>query len=189
MNLSVVWQTLYWAWIVSEILVVAKTYTSRSGGAVRDRGSMLLLWVVIFAAIWVGSAVGATHPHTMFDGAKWLRPLSVALMAAGLAIRWTAIVTLGKSFSVNLAIHATQTVKRTGIFHYARHPSYSGLIVIFLALGVRMRNWEALAIMFMPTTAALLYRIHVEEEALNLALGADYQDYSRTTKRLVPGIY
>jgi protein-S-isoprenylcysteine O-methyltransferase Ste14 len=110
-------------------------------------------------------------------------------MAAGLAIRWTAIVTLGKSFSVNLAIHATQTVKRTGIFHYARHPSYSGLIVIFLALGVRMRNWEALAIMFMPTTAALLYRIHVEEEALNLALGADYQDYSRTTKRLVPGIY
>jgi protein-S-isoprenylcysteine O-methyltransferase Ste14 len=41
----------------------------------------------------------------------------------------------------------------------------------------------------LPTTAALLYRIHVEEAALNQAFGAQYQAYSATTKRLIPGIY
>jgi protein-S-isoprenylcysteine O-methyltransferase Ste14 len=40
-----------------------------------------------------------------------------------------------------------------------------------------------------PPFAALLYRIHVEEAALTGAFGEQYTDYSRTTKRLVPGIY
>ena len=41
----------------------------------------------------------------------------------------------------------------------------------------------------MPPTLAVLYRIHVEETALRLAFGADYEDYSRSTKRLIPGVY
>jgi len=38
-------------------------------------------------------------------------------------------------------------------------------------------------------TAALLYRIHVEEMALTEAFGEDYLEYSRVTRRLLPGIY
>jgi protein-S-isoprenylcysteine O-methyltransferase Ste14 len=44
-------------------------------------------------------------------------------------------------------------------------------------------------IMLVFPTAALLYRIHVEEMALTEAFGDDYVDYCRTTRRLVPGIY
>ena len=40
-----------------------------------------------------------------------------------------------------------------------------------------------------PTTAAVLYRIHVEEAALNEAFGAQYASYSKQTKRLIPGVY
>ena len=40
-----------------------------------------------------------------------------------------------------------------------------------------------------PERAALLYRIHVEEAALTGAFGQEYVEYSRTTKRLIPGIY
>jgi protein-S-isoprenylcysteine O-methyltransferase Ste14 len=35
----------------------------------------------------------------------------------------------------------------------------------------------------------VLYRIYVEETALRLAFGADYEDYRRCTKRLIPGVY
>jgi protein-S-isoprenylcysteine O-methyltransferase Ste14 len=45
------------------------------------------------------------------------------------------------------------------------------------------------AVVLLPTTAALLYRIHVEEAALNQALGDEYAAYSRVTKRLVPGVF
>jgi protein-S-isoprenylcysteine O-methyltransferase Ste14 len=40
-----------------------------------------------------------------------------------------------------------------------------------------------------PSFAALLYRIHVEEKALCDAFGEEYQEYSRITKRLIPGVY
>jgi protein-S-isoprenylcysteine O-methyltransferase Ste14 len=115
--------------------------------------------------------------------------LSVAILAAGLAIRWTAVATLGKKFSANVAIHASQTLHRSGLFRFVRHPSYTGLLLIFVALGIHTRSWWGLAVMLIPTTAALLYRIHVEEAALVVAFGQEYRDYSRTTKRLIPGIY
>jgi protein-S-isoprenylcysteine O-methyltransferase Ste14 len=35
----------------------------------------------------------------------------------------------------------------------------------------------------------LLYRIHVEEVALNQAFGAQYAEYRKATWRLIPGIY
>jgi protein-S-isoprenylcysteine O-methyltransferase Ste14 len=41
----------------------------------------------------------------------------------------------------------------------------------------------------MPLFAAVLYRIHVEEMALNQALGSQYAEYSKTTMRLIPKIY
>ena len=118
-----------------------------------------------------------------------MRTASLVVLAAGLTIRWIAIGTLGKAFSANVAIHATQTIQRTGVFRFVRHPSYSGLIVIFLAVGMHTRNWLGLAVTLIPSTVALLYRIHVEEAALEQAFGEEYRDYSRSTKRLVPGIY
>jgi protein-S-isoprenylcysteine O-methyltransferase Ste14 len=184
-----VWEILYWAWCGSEVLLVVVTRTRRSGGDVRDRGSMLLLWVVIFAAIWAGSVYGYTHGYTMFGGARWLRAASVGLMAFGLAIRWTSIVSLGRAFSVNVAIREDQKLYRGGLFRAARHPSYTGMMIIFAAIGVHTRNWVALGIILIPTFVALLYRMRVEEAALGRAFGTEYEEYSRSTKRLVPGIY
>jgi len=124
----------------------------------------------------------------MFGGAHWLKLASVMVLAAGLAIRWTAIITLGKSFSANVAIHESQKVHRTGLYRVVRHPSYLGLLLVFLAIGLHSRNWMAFAVALLPTTAALLYRIHVEEAALNQALSDAYAEYSRVTKRLIPGV-
>jgi protein-S-isoprenylcysteine O-methyltransferase Ste14 len=192
------WQTLYmvisWIWVGSETLVAIITRTRRSTGTVNDRGSLLLLWVVIFGSISAAVRLAVTHPPNMFNSARfhygqWLLPVSFVVLIIGLAIRWTAILTLGKSFSINVAIHKDQKVQRTGIFRYVRHPSYSGMLIIFAAIGINLRNWESLVIVLVFPIAALLYRIHVEEAALNRAFGADYADYSARTRRLIPGIY
>jgi protein-S-isoprenylcysteine O-methyltransferase Ste14 len=183
------WPILYWAWVITEVLLVVVTRTRKGDGGVHDRGSILVLWVVIFSSIWCASWYGATHVHTLFGGASWVRTSAVALMAAGLAVRWASIWSLGRAFSVNVAIHADQKLYRGGLFGLVRHPSYTGMMIIFAAIGVRLENWGALALVVLGPLAALLYRIHVEEAALGRAFGADYQDYSRTTKRLIPGIY
>jgi protein-S-isoprenylcysteine O-methyltransferase Ste14 len=189
MTIHLIWKTLYWAWIVTEVLVLVVTRTRRGGGEVQDRGSLVVLWVVIFGAMSVGSGSGAMYPPTAFHAGHWLRYVCLGLMMLGLAIRWTAIYTLGRAFSANVAIHATQKLNRSGLFRLMRHPSYTGMLLIFLAMGLNTRNWLGLGIIVGLPMAALLYRIHVEETALTGAFGEDYVEYSRRTKRLIPGIY
>jgi protein-S-isoprenylcysteine O-methyltransferase Ste14 len=178
-----------WGWLALEIFVAVLTRTRQGGGKVQDRGSMLLLWIVIVTSMtgsaWVREAVNATRIHD----ADWLRPLGRAVLIAGLAIRLAAIFTLGKSFSANVAIRTEQKVQRTGLYRVVRHPSYLGLLLIFLAVGLHARNWLSLAVMIVPTTLALLYRIRIEESALLAHFGEDYAAYSRETKRLIPGVY
>jgi protein-S-isoprenylcysteine O-methyltransferase Ste14 len=110
-------------------------------------------------------------------------------MMGGLLVRIIAIITLGRSFTVNVATHASQSVQRSGLYRVVRHPSYLGLEICFLAVGLHTGNWACLALMLIAPTLAVLYRIHIEEQALLGAFGAEYADYSRTTKRLIPGVY
>jgi protein-S-isoprenylcysteine O-methyltransferase Ste14 len=178
-----------WAWLALEILVAILTRTRSGGGKVQDRGSMLLLWIVIVGSMIVSRFSRVFAPAATLHNVDWLRPLSLAVLIFGLAIRLTAIITLGKSFSANVAIRTEQTVQRTGLYRIVRHPSYLGLLLIFLAVGLHTHNWLGLALVLVPTTLALLYRIRIEEAALLDHFGEDYAAYSRETKRLIPGIY
>lgn len=189
MTWSIAWRVLYWGWVASEIAVGVGTHTKRTAGNVRDRGSLVLMWVVVFAAMTACNWIAEIGPWNMFGGAHWLKTAPVIVILAGLAIRWTAILTLGKSFSSNVAILDSQKITRNGLYRFVRHPSYLGLLLVFWAAGLHSRNWTALASAVVPTTAAMLYRIHVEELALNEAFGEEYSAYSRETKRLLPGVY
>ncbi len=200
MATGTVWLILYYGWFASEIYIGVSTRTRRDSGKVRDRGTMRLLWIVIASSMTAGITLGIVFGPTMLAAAgsnagsqlrldSGLRLATLATLLAGMALRWSAVISLGKSFSSNVAIHATQTVRKTGLYRWMRHPSYSGLLLCFLATGLQTRNWIALLVIVLPSTAALLYRIHVEEIALREAFGQEYITYSHETKRLIPGIY
>jgi protein-S-isoprenylcysteine O-methyltransferase Ste14 len=125
----------------------------------------------------------------VFDGAGWLKTASLVVLIAALAIRWTAVFTLEKSFSANVAIRESQKVMRTGLYRIVRHPSYLGLLMVFLSIGIHSRNWVGFVVAIVPPTAALICRIHVEEAALREAFGSDYLECSGITKKLMPGVY
>jgi protein-S-isoprenylcysteine O-methyltransferase len=188
MNIARIFSALYWTWVGTEVLLQVAMRTRRSSGVVKDRGSLLILLTAIFASIWAALDFAARHPGMLFGGA-WLRIAGLALLAIGLVFRWSAVLSLGRSFSTNVAIHRTQTLRTSGLYRWVRHPSYSAMLVIFAAIGIYERNVVSLAILLVFPTIALLYRIHVEERALTEAFGSGYIDYSRRTSRLVPGIY
>jgi protein-S-isoprenylcysteine O-methyltransferase Ste14 len=186
---AILWTSFYWAWVASEVVIAVATRTGKSGGQVRDRGSQLILWMVIVISVTACEWMRRTMPANMFGRAAWLKTASVLVLVAALAIRWTALFTLGKSFSANVAIRESQKLMRSGLYRMVRHPSYLGLLMVFVAIGIHSRNWISFVAAIVPTTAALIYRIHVEEIALRDAFGNEYVEYGRTTKRLVPGVY
>jgi protein-S-isoprenylcysteine O-methyltransferase Ste14 len=187
--LSNLWWGLFYFWFAAETVIAFATRSKQSSAKVRDRGSQVILWVVIVVSLTACEGLRHILPPNIFGGAHWVRSAGMILLAAGLLIRCVAILTLGKSFSANVAIRESQKIKKTGLYRFVRHPSYLGLVIIFLAIGVHSHNWICLAIAFLPTTAALLYRMHIEEIALREAFGDEYLAYSVNTKRLFPGVY
>ncbi|WP_263357322.1 methyltransferase family protein [Acidicapsa ligni] len=195
MSLSLLWTIFFYGWFASEIYIAVTTRTLRRDGKVNDRGTMLLLWLVISGSITVGTWMReSSGPNVPFGlGSEqmlyWLKLASVVVLIAALVLRWTAVIMLGKAFSANVAIRSSQRVRTTGLYRWMRHPSYTGLLFCFVAVGLHTRNWIAFFIVVVPTTAALLYRIHVEEIALREHFGQEYTEYSKRTRRLIPGIY
>ena len=187
MTVAVCSSFLYWTWVASEVGVLVGTRTRQSSGEVRDRGSLLVLWVAIGASI-AGAKTAGGMGLASLDGTA-VGVAGVVIFIVGLAVRWTAILSLGRSFSANVAIHSMQTVYRGGLYRFVRHPSYTGLVLIFAAIGLGTRSWVGLAIMLVIPVTALLYRIRVEEAALTAAFGGEYVAYMRETKRLIPGVY
>jgi protein-S-isoprenylcysteine O-methyltransferase Ste14 len=189
MSVSLLWQILLYSWTASEIYIAIATRTRRGGGKRLDRGSMAILWITIVASITAAEWIARQSTPNMFGGTRWLKIAAIVVLIAGVVIRWTAILSLGNAFSANVAIRENQTIYQSGLYRFVRHPSYSGLWLVFLAIAIHERNWLAAAVVIAPTTAAVLYRIHVEEAALHQAFGAKYAAYSNVTKRLIPGIY
>jgi len=189
MHLELAWQILTWIWLAGEVFIAIFVRSSGKKSNVQDRGTQILIWIVIVASFWIEGWMHSLIPPDMPGSSSWLRPLALGILVLGLVIRTAAILSLGKSFSANVATHAAQKLQRSGLYKIVRHPSYAGLELILLAAGLHSRTWACLAVAFIPPTLAVLYRVHVEEIALRRAFGTEYEDYSRTTKRLVPGLY
>ena len=130
--------------------------------------------------------LGARGGHECGAGAALSRN---RVFVAGLTLRWYAIVHLGRFFTVNVSIAADHRLIDTGPYRIVRHPSYTGALMAFLGLGLCMANWASLLSLLVPICLVFLRRIHVEEAVLLEALGDQYRDYMRRTKRLIPAIY
>jgi len=174
---------------VSEIVLgVLKRATSKEA-SVQDQGTLRTLWLVICVSLALASVVRDVSLTHIPVSAGLSDMLSVVLMVSGLALRWISILTLGRYFTVNVAIHPDQQVIRTGPYRFIRHPSYSGLLIAFLGVGVFLANWLSVLVILVPITLATLYRIKKEEDVLLKVLGQPYQAYCRQTKRLIPWLF
>ena len=90
---------------------------------------------------------------------------------------------------MNVAVLEGHKVVRNGPYRSVGHPAYQGGLVAFLRLWLAVSNWLSVLFAMLPYAAAILYRIHVGEEALKESLGGEYLEYMRGTKRLILGIY
>jgi protein-S-isoprenylcysteine O-methyltransferase len=191
MNLVRALQIVGPLWGAAELAMGIMLRGHRRSVTGRDRGSLLLLW----AAIGVGNAAGVLLHRVR---GPWIPSsptpilgIGLGLLLAGLALRLTAILTLRRFFTTRVTIHHEHELIRHGVYRRVRHPSYTGLLMAFLGMGlafVAYGCWLSFFALLAPVLAALGYRISVEERAMREAFGAAYVEYCRRTNRLVPWV-
>jgi protein-S-isoprenylcysteine O-methyltransferase Ste14 len=113
----------------------------------------------------------------------------LVVMCVGIALRQWAVALLGAYFTVDVRVHPGQTVVERGPYRWVRHPSYAGLILTFIGLGLALGNWAALAVLAVVPTVGLVVRIKTEERALFEGLGEPYRRFAATRPRLFPGVW
>jgi len=184
-----VFSVVFFLWPVSEIIGGGIVPLIRRGGVRtqrRDRGSVLLILASIAISIAVAFSFASAGIAKL---PSWVFYPGIVLMLVGIALRQWSIFVLGRFFSMAVRTQADQTVVDTGPYRYVRHPSYTGALVIFVGLGLALQSWGAVLALVLIFAIVFGYRIHVEERALILQLGAGYVSYARRTKRLIPYVF
>jgi protein-S-isoprenylcysteine O-methyltransferase Ste14 len=159
-------------------------------GSRSDRGSMLLVIASIGAGVAGAFLVASDLQGAAISAGRWpVFAIGMVLMWAGIVIRQWSISVLGRFFTVDVRVQSGQTVIDRGPYRWVRHPSYSGMIITFVGMGLALGNWVSLALLVVVPTAGLIVRIRVEERTLFDALGGPYRRFAATRRRLFPGLW
>ncbi|MGO8948698.1 MAG: methyltransferase family protein [Ktedonobacterales bacterium] len=155
-----------------------------------DRGSLVVMGVVtgggvivacVLPIVWTGAAIPWLRQEVTLAG--------IVVIVLGAALRWWAIFTLGRYFTMDVQLRSTQTVVQSGPYRVVRHPSYTGILIMLLGVGIVLANWASIVVLLATGVIGLLYRVRVEERALMEALGQPYVDYMHHTKRFIPFVF
>jgi protein-S-isoprenylcysteine O-methyltransferase Ste14 len=121
---------------------------------------------------------------------RWVTLLfGIALGLAGVALRVSAMSTLGSYYALTPQAMVEQAIVTRGPYGLIRHPGYAGILLSLLGLQLVAGTWVALVAMLF-VLVPLPVRIQIEEQLLIEQLGTTYEDYEhRIPYRLLPGIY
>jgi protein-S-isoprenylcysteine O-methyltransferase Ste14 len=155
---------------------------------VRDP-TALVLGACMAAAVFAAVRLGQRGPLLWPGPRVWPVVLGLVLVATGIGLRAWSIATLGRFFQYRIEVQADHRVVSDGPYRYVRHPSYGGLALVLIGIGLASGDVLSLAPVAVLGTAGLAIRIHAEERQLIEALGAQYEHFAAQRKRLVPRIW
>ena len=179
---------LSWLFFASEFtLMILKRSKKDTSKQRNDRGSLILLWVMITVSFILGFIFANYH---LWRSSNYIiAGLGLLIMLLGFVIRWISILQLKNAFTVDVAIGNEQDLKTNGMYKFVRHPSYLGLLLIMAGFGICMNSIISFIVMVVLMIVVLLYRIYVEEKALVEEFDDSYKVYKTKTKKLIPWVF
>jgi len=139
-----------------------------------------------FASVYLGiaEAIFFGHVYAWLVGQRVFGAFAIAVGAA--LIFWT--VASFSSWRIRAKLDRGHQLATNGAFRLLRHPIYTGVNIIALGSAVWVSSTLAWCAFVLVTLGSDL-RARTEEALLKRAFGSRYTEYSRRTKRFIPGIY
>jgi protein-S-isoprenylcysteine O-methyltransferase Ste14 len=154
-----------------------------------DRGSMGLIMLVGWLAFPAAFVVASWSKFAILNHRALWFTLGIVALLAGSLLRRYCFRTLGRYFTGNVRVLPDQPVIEDGLYHFVRHPGYTGGMLMYLGTGLALTNLLSVLILLIFGAATYAYRVAVEEEALGTTIGEPYLEYMRRTKRFIPFVF
>ena len=146
------------------------------------RGGIVLLIIAALHVTGAGRALRAVQvyqAHSIVLGA-----IGAAFVLVGVGLAVYARVYLGRNWGMPMSRKEEPELVTGGPYAFVRHPIYTGIVLAILgsAIGESV-FWAVMLIVFAPF---FVYSARREEELMCEQFPAQYPDYMRRTKMIVP---
>jgi len=171
---------IYLLWIIYEIkiaLIDAKSDNTGSDKGTRELYS-ISQGVVVIMALWF---------RPVWTSPSLWQIAGLIMFTTGIAIRISAIRTLGKYYSHTIKKLDNHKIITDGPYRFIRHPAYAGMLAAHIGLTIFYFNYFAPAALLFLLAPSIILRIKIEEVFLLKIEG--YDEYYRQKKRLIPYIW
>jgi protein-S-isoprenylcysteine O-methyltransferase Ste14 len=139
----------------------------------------IVLALIAFSIVWQPTFWEKSLP-------AWRLAVSILFFLAAIALVWTAARVLGRQWRIDAGLNADHNLITSGPYRIVRHPIYTSLLCLLLAVGFLFTRlpWLALA-----TVLALLgteIRVRVEDGLLESRFGKQFEDYKKSVPGYIP---
>ncbi|WP_067621138.1 methyltransferase family protein [Alicyclobacillus acidiphilus] len=180
---------LFYVWFALEMSLWIRARLLRRGQPRKrndDRGSAVLIMLGMYVLIFISIGFSIRQEGIL---PRWTQYIGFVLMIAGIVIRLSAIIQLGRFFSPVVGVVSNQEIVQTGLYRWIRHPAYTGGWITAVGIGFGLRTWWGVLLCGIGLLLIYAYRIRVEEKVLVEHFGERYVEYRKRTRRMFPGIW
>jgi protein-S-isoprenylcysteine O-methyltransferase len=177
------WLAIFILWA---ILRFATKKTVDSSSDIRARLSVwgvLLAWLLLFNRIPDNPLAARLLPE---DPA--IAYLGLALTLLGLGFAAWARLTIGRNWGDMITVQQDHELVRQGPYGIVRHPIYSGFMLATLGTAIIRGDLAGLISVALIVTC-WGYKARLEESFMIQQFGAEYENYRRKVKGLIPGVW
>lgn len=179
----------YYFEIINQVFVAIKNKNSLIT-IKKDKLSLLFIYLATFAILYESSFFGMMRLNYGLAALPfWAFYVGISLMMLGELLREWCIYTLGRFFTFPVVIMKDHKLIKKGPYKILRHPSYLGGTITFIGVGLVMQSWIAPIVAALIMLAVYSYRIYFEEKALIKRFGKEYENYMKSTYRLIPYVF
>jgi protein-S-isoprenylcysteine O-methyltransferase Ste14 len=157
--------------------------------AVRDPwvwGQTILMVVILVAAPLVPRHINLGDADFMLNRVDppWIRWIGGIIMAAGLGVLIWGVRSLGRNMTPGTEPLATGELVTSGAYAHARHPIYTGVVLLLTGYTLAWSNWTLALVLGLVTLQYFAAKARAEERWLVRRFPA-YEGYMRHVRRRV----
>jgi len=141
-------------------------------------------WFLVAGQFGLLAALVLAPTGDDWDVPSWLRTIGTAGRIAGAAAIVLGAIQLGTSLSAHPAPPRDATLRTTGAYRYARHPIYTGVLVLAAAIAATAGS-VLHAVLWAVLLALLTVKARFEERLLRQRFPG-YPAYRASTRRFLP---
>jgi protein-S-isoprenylcysteine O-methyltransferase Ste14 len=113
---------------------------------------------------------------------------SLVLEAIAVLLAWTSVQALGKQWRLEAALSADHELIQSGPYSIIRHPIYTSMFCIFIALALMMGSWWTALIGAVLFFIGTEIRVRAEERLLADRFGTSFASYRAKVSAYIPGV-